>query len=124
MRKDVAVGAHGRQDDVHAVDSGGDAFGPPPYATPPLAAKSTNRPGGIHEGAFKNAIDFLFQKWNNTAAGFVDYGKAGGVRAAEHLRLVMSRDDKTPLELFLAGVRGGETRLRRRLSRQVELGRP
>src|SRR2546428_4058450 len=41
-------------------------------------------------GALKNAIDFLFCEWNNKAAGFVGYGSAGGVRAVEHLRLVMA----------------------------------
>src|SRR5919112_1262264 len=41
-------------------------------------------------GALKNAIDFLFKEWNNKAAGFVGYGSAGGVRAVEHLRLVMA----------------------------------
>jgi NAD(P)H-dependent FMN reductase len=39
--------------------------------------------------ALKNAIDFLFREWNNKAAGFIGYGSAGGVRAVEHLRLVM-----------------------------------
>jgi NAD(P)H-dependent FMN reductase len=41
-------------------------------------------------GALKNAIDFLYSEWNNKAAGFVGYGSAGGVRAVEHLRLVMA----------------------------------
>ncbi|MEY2556883.1 MAG: hypothetical protein QOE34_308 [Verrucomicrobiota bacterium] len=41
-------------------------------------------------GALKNAIDFLFAEWNNKAAGFVSYGGAGGVRAVEHLRLVLA----------------------------------
>jgi len=41
-------------------------------------------------GALKNAIDFLFREWNNKAAGFVSYGGAGGVRAVEHLRLVLA----------------------------------
>ena len=41
-------------------------------------------------GALKNAIDFLYREWNNKAAGFVGYGSAGGVRAVENLRLVMS----------------------------------
>jgi NAD(P)H-dependent FMN reductase len=41
-------------------------------------------------GALKNAIDFLYREWNNKAAGFVGYGSAGGVRAVEHLRLVMA----------------------------------
>jgi NAD(P)H-dependent FMN reductase len=38
-------------------------------------------------GALKNAIDFLFAEWNDKAAG---YGGAGGVRAVEQLRLVMT----------------------------------
>jgi len=41
-------------------------------------------------GALKNAIDYLYREWNNKAAGFVSYGSAGGVRAVEHLRLVMA----------------------------------
>ncbi len=40
--------------------------------------------------ALKNAIDFLHVEWNNKAAGFVSYGSAGGVRAVEHLRLVLA----------------------------------
>ena len=49
--------------------------------------------------ALKNAIDFLYREWNNKTAGFVSYGSAGGVRAVEHLRLVMG-------ELQVADVRG------------------
>lgn len=49
-------------------------------------------------GALKNAIDYLYREWNNKAAGFVGYGSAGGVRAVEHLRLVMG-------ELQVADVR-------------------
>ena len=49
-------------------------------------------------GALKNALDYLFQEWNNKAAGFVGYGSAGGVRAVESLRLVMG-------ELQIADVR-------------------
>lgn len=41
-------------------------------------------------GALKNAIDFLYAEWNNKAAGFISYGSTGGVRAVEHLRLVMA----------------------------------
>lgn len=48
--------------------------------------------------ALKNAIDFLYQEWNNKAAGFVGYGVSGGERAVEHLRLVMG-------ELHVADVR-------------------
>ena len=53
-------------------------------------------------GALKNAIDFLYREWNNKAAGFVSYGAAGGVRAVEHLRLVMA-------ELMVATVRAQVT---------------
>ncbi len=53
-------------------------------------------------GALKNAIDFLYKEWNNKAAGFVSYGSAGGVRSAEHLRLVMA-------ELQIADVRAQVT---------------
>jgi NAD(P)H-dependent FMN reductase len=49
-------------------------------------------------GALKNAIDYLYQEWNNKAAGFVSYGAVGGARAVEHLRLIMG-------ELQVADVR-------------------
>ena len=49
-------------------------------------------------GALKNAIDYLYQEWNNKAAGFVGYGSAGGVRAVENLRLILG-------ELSVADVR-------------------
>ena len=52
--------------------------------------------------ALKNAIDFLYAEWNDKAAGFVSYGSAGGVRAAEALRLVMG-------ELQIADVRAQVT---------------
>ncbi|WP_232668215.1 NADPH-dependent FMN reductase [Pseudonocardia sp. TRM90224] len=41
-------------------------------------------------GALKNAIDFLYAEWTNKAVGFVGYGSAGGVRAIEQLRAVLS----------------------------------
>lgn len=40
--------------------------------------------------ALKNALDYLYAEWNNKAAGFVSYGSAGGARAVEHLRLILS----------------------------------
>jgi NAD(P)H-dependent FMN reductase len=40
--------------------------------------------------SLKNAVDFLFSEWNNKAAGIVSYGMNGGVRAAEHLRLILA----------------------------------
>jgi NAD(P)H-dependent FMN reductase len=49
-------------------------------------------------GALKNAIDFIYQEWNNKAAGFIAYGSAGGARSVEQLRQVMG-------ELQVADVR-------------------
>jgi NAD(P)H-dependent FMN reductase len=49
-------------------------------------------------GALKNAIDFLYNEWNNKAVGFVSYGSAGGTRAVENLRLIVG-------ELQMADVR-------------------
>ena len=49
-------------------------------------------------GALKNALDYLYQEWNDKAAGFVSYGSAGGLRAVEQLRQVMT-------ELQVADVR-------------------
>lgn len=49
-------------------------------------------------GVFKNAIDFLYNEWNNKAVGFVGYGNTGGSRAIEHLRGIAG-------ELQLADVR-------------------
>jgi NAD(P)H-dependent FMN reductase len=42
-------------------------------------------------GALKNALDYVYNEWNNKAAGIVSYGGwAAGVRAAEALRLVLA----------------------------------
>jgi NAD(P)H-dependent FMN reductase len=42
-------------------------------------------------GALKNAIDHIYNEWNDKAAGIVSYGGwAAGVRAAEALRLVLA----------------------------------
>jgi NAD(P)H-dependent FMN reductase len=49
-------------------------------------------------GVLKNALDHLYAEWNNKAVGFVSYGGVGGVRAVEHLRLVVG-------ELQMADVR-------------------
>lgn len=49
-------------------------------------------------GALKNALDFVYREWNNKSAGLVSYGSAGGARAAEQLRLILS-------ELQIAHVR-------------------
>lgn len=49
-------------------------------------------------GALKNALDLAQEGWNNKSAGIVSYGSAGGARAAEHLRGILS-------ELQIASVR-------------------
>lgn len=49
-------------------------------------------------GALKNALDHARDEWYHKAAGIVSYGSAGGVRAAEQLRLVLG-------ELNIADVR-------------------
>lgn len=50
-------------------------------------------------GALKNALDFLYNEWNNKAVGFVSYGvQASGLRAVEHLRQIVG-------ELQMADVR-------------------
>jgi len=49
-------------------------------------------------GSLKNAIDFIYAEWNDKAAGVVSYGVSMGLRAAEHLRLILG-------ELQIADVR-------------------
>ena len=49
-------------------------------------------------GVLKNAIDYLYNEWNNKAAAFVAYGSLGGARAIEHLRGIAA-------ELQIADVR-------------------
>ena len=49
-------------------------------------------------GVLKNAIDYVYAEWNNKAMGVVSYGASGGIRAAEHLRLIAG-------ELQMADVR-------------------
>jgi len=41
-------------------------------------------------GSLKNALDLAFEPWFNKAAAIVSYGYAGGARAAEHLRTILS----------------------------------
>ena len=41
--------------------------------------------------SLKNALDYLYEEWNNKPVAFVSYGGAsGGIRAVEQLRLVVS----------------------------------
>lgn len=49
-------------------------------------------------GVLKNALDWVYQEWNNKAVGFVSYGVVGGARAVEQLRL-------TAVELQMAPIR-------------------
>lgn len=46
----------------------------------------------------KNAMDWVYQEWNNKPVGFVSYGSVGGARAVEQLRL-------TAIELQMAPIR-------------------
>lgn len=57
-------------------------------------------------GVLKNALDYLHQEWNNKAAGFVSYGSAGGVRAAENISATVSQ---WGVEFEPAVCTGGET---------------
>jgi NAD(P)H-dependent FMN reductase len=56
-------------------------------------------------GVLKNAIDYLYAEWANKSAGFVGYGTHGGLRAVEHLRLIMGElqvaDVKTQVALSI-----------------------
>jgi len=52
--------------------------------------------------ALKNALDFLYHEWTNKVVGLVGYGSGGGIRAIEHLRLVVA-------ELQMADVRSAVT---------------
>jgi NAD(P)H-dependent FMN reductase len=41
-------------------------------------------------GGLKNALDFVYAEWADKVAGFVSYGVTGGIRAVEHLRLILA----------------------------------
>lgn len=49
-------------------------------------------------GVLKNALDWVYQEWNQKPVAFVGYGSVGGARAIEHLRLIA-------VELQMAPVR-------------------
>lgn len=38
-------------------------------------------------GVLKNALDWVYQEWNNKPVAFISYGGVGGARAVEQLRL-------------------------------------
>lgn len=41
-----------------------------------------------YPAVLKNALDYVYQEWNNKPVGFVSYGTVGGARAVEQLRQV------------------------------------
>ncbi|MCR4261119.1 MAG: NAD(P)H-dependent oxidoreductase [Candidatus Colwellbacteria bacterium] len=49
-------------------------------------------------GVLKNALDWVYQEWNNKPVAFVSYGSVGGARAIEQLRL-------SAIELQMAPIR-------------------
>lgn len=55
-----------------------------------------------YSGALKNAIDYLYQEWNNKAVAFVGYGARGGFRAVEHLRSLAAELQLADIRLQLA----------------------
>lgn len=48
-------------------------------------------------GVLKNALDWVYQEWNNKPVAFVSYGSVGGARAVEHLRLVAIELQMVPI---------------------------
>lgn len=45
----------------------------------------------------KNALDWVYQEWNNKPVAFVSYGSVGGARAIEHLRLIAVELQMAPI---------------------------
>ncbi len=45
----------------------------------------------------KNALDWVYQEWNNKPVAFVSYGSVGGARAIEQLRLVAIELQMAPI---------------------------
>jgi NAD(P)H-dependent FMN reductase len=56
--------------------------------------------------AMKNALDYLYAEWRRKPAAFVGYGNAGGARAIEQLRQVVTELQIAPLSavVHIAGV--------------------
>lgn len=48
-------------------------------------------------GVLKNAMDWVYQEWNNKPVGFVSYGSVGGARAVEQLRLIAVELQMAPM---------------------------
>ncbi len=48
-------------------------------------------------GVLKNAMDWVYQEWNNKPIAFVSYGSVGGARAVEQLRLIAIELQMAPI---------------------------
>ncbi len=48
-------------------------------------------------GVLKNALDWVYQEWNNKPVAFVSYGTVGGARAVEQLRLIAIELQMAPI---------------------------
>lgn len=48
-------------------------------------------------GVLKNALDWVYQEWNNKPVAFVSYGSVGGARAVEQLRLMAIELQMAPI---------------------------
>jgi NAD(P)H-dependent FMN reductase len=48
-------------------------------------------------GVLKNALDWVYQEWNNKPVAFVSYGSVGGARAVEQLRLIAIELQMAPI---------------------------
>jgi NAD(P)H-dependent FMN reductase len=61
-------------------------------------------------GVLKNALDYAYKEYNRKAASFVAYGGAGGARAVEHLRGILSElqvaSMKFPVHIGMAELLG------------------
>ena len=50
-----------------------------------------------YPAVLKNALDYVYQEWNQKPVGFVAYGSAAGARSVEQLRLVAIELQMTPI---------------------------
>ena len=48
-------------------------------------------------GVLKNALDWVYQEWNNKPVAFVSYGSVGGARAVEQLRQIAVELQMAPI---------------------------
>lgn len=50
-----------------------------------------------YPAVLKNALDYVYQEWNNKPVGFLTYGSAMGARSVEQLRLVSVELQMAPI---------------------------